>query len=171
MRLVRRQLLVADAGPLIALSVASVLGHTTAHFGGVWVPQAVLDECTGNTYAPGAKEVAAALAAKQLNVVAQSHILPLDAAYALGLGSGEAAVLSYALQHQYLALVDDQKAHKMAALLGVLAVRTGAVLLALKVAGRIPSIAPSLAALKRHGYYLAPSVVNNLFRLAGEVES
>ena len=165
-----RRLLVADAGPLIALGVAGLLAHTSAHFGGLWVPQAVMDECTGSTHAPGAKEVAEALAAKHLHVVEQSRILPLDAAYALGLGSGEAAVLAYARQHHYLALIDDQKAHTMAARLGVSTVRSGAVLLALKAAGRVPSIAPALDAFKRQGYFLAPSVTNRLLQLAGEMQ-
>ena len=47
------QLLVADAGPLIALAVADVLPVVLKQFE-LCVPQAVLDECLRDPYGPGA---------------------------------------------------------------------------------------------------------------------
>ncbi len=47
-------LLIADAGPLIALSVAHVLPHTIDLYKTLWVPQAVIDECVMDVHAPGA---------------------------------------------------------------------------------------------------------------------
>ena len=81
-----------------------------------------------------------------LRSIAHADIAPLDAAYVLGLGTGEAAVISYAAQHQHFALVDDRKARKIAALMRVQTVGSGAVLLALKASGHIAQLAPALGA-------------------------
>ncbi len=45
------QLLVTDAGPLIALAVADVLPAVMRQFS-LLVPQAVLEECLADIYAP-----------------------------------------------------------------------------------------------------------------------
>ena len=120
-----RPLLIVDAGPLIALSVASVLPQTIDLYKKLWVPQAVVDECLLDINAPGAAAIAQALHNRGLHVIAQTDIAPLDPAYALGLGSGEAAVISYAAQHHHIALVDDRKARKIAQRLQVRVVGSG----------------------------------------------
>jgi predicted nucleic acid-binding protein len=162
-------LLIADAGPLIALSVAGVLPQTIDLYKKLWVPEAVIHECVTDTNAPGAAAIIRAIRTKGIHTVPQSEITPLDAAYALGLGSGEAAVISYAAQHQHIALVDDRKARKIAQRLQVRIVGSGAILLALKTSGRIEKIAPALAAWQTHGYFVAHGVVNELLKRAGEL--
>ena len=163
-------LLIVDAGPLIALSVASVLPQTIDLYKKLWMPQAVIDECLLEAHAPGAAAIAHALQNNGLHAVAQADIAPLDPAYALGLGSGEAAVISYAAQHKHIALVDDRKARKIAQRMRLRTVGSGSVLLALKLRGQIEKIAPALQAWHAHGYYVAPVVVNELLRRAGELD-
>jgi len=162
-------LLIADAGPLIALSVANVLPQTIDLYKKLWVPQAVIDECVIDAHAPGAAVIIRALGARGIHAIPQTDITPLDAAYALGLGSGEAAVISYAAQHQHIALVDDRKARKIAQRLRVRTVGSGAILLALKLSGRIKKIAPALQAWQVHGYFVTPGIVHELLRRAGEL--
>ena len=162
-------LLIADAGPLIALSVANVLPHTIELYKTLWVPQSVVDECVMDTHAPGAAAFMRALRAKGIHAIPQADITPLDAAYALGLGSGEAAVISYAAQHQHIALVDDRKARKIAQRMHVRTVGSGSILLALKASRKIKKIAPALEAWHKHGYFVAQGVVNELLRRAGEL--
>lgn len=161
------QLLVTDAGPLIALSVASVLPITLQSFE-VLAPQAVLDECVADLYAPGAAPIANAMQQQLLTVVPTAAITPLDAAYAMGLGSGEAAVLGYAAQHQQVALIDERRARRIAQRLGVPVVGSGAVLLALKSQGLISSVQTVLATWQAHGYYLSPELRAELLMRAGE---
>lgn len=161
------QLLVTDAGPLIALAVADVLQITLQRFD-LLVPQAVLDECLSDSYAPGAAPIAEACRQLQLTVVPDAAITQLDAAYAMGLGSGEAAVLSYAAQHGQVALIDERRARRIAQRLGVRVVGSGAVLLALKSQGLIASVQPVLAAWQAHGYYLSPKLQSELLARAGE---
>ena len=161
-------LLIVDAGPLIALSIAGVLPQTIGLCKTLFVPQAVIDECLLDAHAPGAASIAHALHSQGLHVIAQADITPLDPAYALGLGSGEAAVISYAAQHQHIALVDDRKARKIAQRMQVRTVGSGSVLLALKLNGQIENIARALQAWLTHGCYVAPNVANELLRRAGE---
>lgn len=161
------QLLVTDAGPLIALSVADVLPITLQSFE-LLVPQAVLDECLADPYVPGATPIADALRQQKLTVVPNEAITPLDTAYAMGLGSGEAAVLGYAAQHKKVALIDERRARRIAQRLGVQVVGSGAVLLALKSQGLIPSVKNVLTAWQAHGYYLSPELRAELLVRAGE---
>ena len=163
-------LLVADAGPLIALAVAGVLPQTIGLYKTLRVPQAVIDECTATPDAPGAAAIRTALSGKRpgLTVIAESEIAPLDPVYAQGLGSGEVAVLAYAAQHGHIALIDDRRARAIAQRLNIVTVGSGAVLLALKANGRVDSIRPALEAWQAHGYFVTPAIVGELLRRAGE---
>ena len=163
-------LLVADAGPLIALAVAGVLPQTISLYKTLWVPQAVIDECTATPDAPGAAVIRAVLCGKRrgLTLIAESDIAPLDPAYAQGLGSGEVAVLAYATKNGLVALIDDRRARAIVQRLNIVTVGSGAVLLALKANGRIKSIRPALEAWHAHGYFVAPAIVGELLRRAGE---
>ena len=163
-------LVVADAGPLIALAVAGVLPQTISLYKTLWVPQAVIDECTASPDAPGAPLIRAALSGKRpgLTLIAESEIAPLDPAYAQGLGSGEVAVLAYAAQRGHIALIDDRRARAIAQRLNIATVGSGAVLLALKASRRVESIRPALDAWQAHGYFVAPTIVSELLRRAAE---
>lgn len=161
-------LLVIDAGPLIALSVGGVLPQTIDLVKKLSIPQAVLDECLADPHAPGAAVIANALLSRGIHVVAQADIAPLDAAYALGLGSGEAAVIRYAAQHQHIALVDDRKAREIAQRMQVRVVGSGAILLALKISGQIKTIASVLDVWRAYGYFIAPQLIRELLSRAKE---
>lgn len=161
-------ILVVDAGPLIALAIADLLGPAIQSFGNLLVPNAVLQECVLNLSEPGAASIRNAIQNLSITPIADTEIANLDPAFALGLGSGEQAVLAYALQKNYVALIDDKKAHLMALRLGIATVRTGAVLLALKKAGHIASVKPALQIWREHGYFLSDTVTNQLLMSAGE---
>ena len=161
------QLLVADAGPLIALAVGNVLPQAAKQFE-LCVPQAVLDECLADSYTPGVQAILKVSCKSNFSLIAASLIKPLDSAYSLGLGSGEVAVLSYAKQHTLTALIDERRARRVAKQVGVAVVGSGAVLVALKNAGLLTSIAPALRAWQDHGYFLSPLVREQLLTAAHE---
>jgi uncharacterized protein len=160
--------IVADAGPLIALAVGAVLPQAIAMLGRLLVPQSVLDECVADSTAAGAATINALAQSAALTLIAHNDIAPLDEAFARGLGSGEAAVLSYANLHGHAALIDERRARRIAAKLQVPVIGTGAIVLALKMQGRIPSVLPVLAAWKSHGYYLSEALTAEILRRAVE---
>ncbi len=162
------KLIVADAGPLIALAIAEVLPQTIALYKTLLVPAAVVHECIADPTAPGAIVLAKLLRGKGIKIINEGDISPLDAAYAQGLGSGEVAVLAYAAQHQLVALIDERRARRIAQRLQVPVVGSGAVLLALKASGSITSVRPALEAWAAHGYFVAATVVDELIRRARE---
>ena len=165
------QLVVADAGPLIALAVAGVLPQALGTFD-FYVPQAVQEECLADPYALGAFIILEPSRLGSFTLIADTAIRALDSAYAMGLGSGEVAVLSYALQHSRVALVDERRARRVALQLGVAVAGSGAVLLALKKSGAIPNIAsicPALSAWAAHGYFLSAALQRQSLTVANEV--
>ncbi len=161
------QLLVADAGPLIALAVAGVLPLAIKQFE-LCVPQAVLSECLADPYAPGAGLILELSGGSAFTVIPENATKALDSAYVMGLGSGEVAVLSYAQQHSQVALVDERRARRIAQQIGVAVVGSGAVLVSLKQSGVISSIRPALVAWRLHGYFLSPALQKQLLAFSGE---
>lgn len=159
---------VIDAGPMIALTVAGLLPIALLHLGTLMVPEAVMHECISNLSEPGAQTIRDVLKNPAITVIPEAEIANLDPAYAQGLGGGEQAVLAYAMQHDYIALVDDKRARRTALRLGIKTVRTGALLLVLKSTGRIASIKPTLQIWRDHGYFLSDSVSNQLLTNASE---
>lgn len=162
------QLVVADAGPLIAMAVADLLPLALKQFE-FCVPQAVLDECMTDPYAPGADLILEASRQVGFTLIPDSSIKKLDGAYAMGLGSGEVAVLSYAQEHSQVALIDERRARRIAQQLGIAVVGSGALLLALKASGAVISIRPALVAWYKHGYFLSPALQKQLLAAAGEL--
>ena len=133
------------------------------------VPQAVLDECLTDMYAPGAQPIFETSCQAGFTLIPHSAIQALDSAYAMGLGSGEVAVLSYAREHRQIALIDERRARGIARQLGVSVVGSGAVLVALKNSAAIASIQPALKAWQAHGYFLSSALQKQLLVAAGEL--
>ena len=160
--------IVADAGPLIALAVGGVLPACIDMLGGLMVPEAVLDECTGDISAPGASILQELHTAHRFQTVSTASLIPLDPSFAQGLGGGEIAVLSYAAQNGLLALIDERRARRAADRLGVPVIGSGTVLAQLKQQGLIDSVKPILSAWRQHGYFVSEPVLAGILRLAGE---
>ena len=160
--------IVADAGPLIALAVGNVLPLAVEMLGSVFVPESVLDECVADLAAPGAAVIQTLAQAKAFNVVAHADIAPLDEAFARGLGSGEAAVLTYANEHGHVALIDERRARRIAARMQVPVVGSGTIVLALKAQRRISSVVPVLQAWKTHGYHISEAIAAEIIKRAAE---
>ena len=88
------KLIVADAGPLIALAVGGVLPQCLEMLGGLYVPEAVLQECVADVSAPGTLIVQDLHRREQFHTVSTATLVPLDAAFAAGLGDCDFAVLA-----------------------------------------------------------------------------
>ena len=73
------RLIVADAGPLIALAVSGVLPLSIGMLGRLFVPETVLQECTPNPSAPGAAIIHDMLASGGFQIIPQASLAPLYA--------------------------------------------------------------------------------------------
>ena len=162
------RLIVADAGPLIALTVGGVLAASVGMLGGLIVPEPVLQECTADPSAPGAAIIDDMVASGGFQIIPQASFAPLDAAFAQGLGTGEIAVLSYAAAHALLALIDERRARSVAQRLRVPVIGSGVVLVQLKRQGLIDSVQAVLDAWKRHGYFVSQAVQSDILLRSGE---
>ncbi len=156
------KLVVADAGPLIALAVAGVLPVCISMLGGLVVPEAVLQECTADPSAAGAAVIAQLHLAHAFEIIPQTDLTALDAALAQGLGTGEIAVLSYAATHHLLALIDERRARRIAQRLHIAVIGSGTLVAQLKRQGLIPSIEAVFAAWQKHGYFVSDKIKNEI---------
>ena len=163
-------LIVADAGPLIALAVGGVLPLCIKMLNGLIVPEAVLLECTEDISAPGAAILQSLSKADKFEIIPAASLMPLDAAYAQGLGGGEIAVLSYAAQHALIVIVDERRARRVAARLGVAVIGSGTLVAQLKRQGLIQSVKPVLSSWKQYGYFVAEPLVRDILRMAAELD-
>lgn len=151
---------IADAGPLIALAKIKHLDLLPALFNTVWVTQAVADECLRGQSAD-AVLIQAALQTNWLQCVnnpAFKHSLSRS------LGLGEQTSIEYALQasEKTLLIVDDALARKQALRLQVSVVGTAAVLFAAQRKGLIADAEELITQLHQVGYRISAAVIAQL---------
>ena len=161
------RIVVCDTGPLIALGLVDLLPALPRLFAEVIAPPAVIAEATHDLQRPGAKAIAAALAAGSL----QQRTVNLTAEYrdlADVLDQGEAEALALAAALGAVALVDERRGRRVAAQRGIAVTGTAAVLILAKRRGEIPAIRPLLDELTTAGYRLSSALIADVLRLSGE---
>jgi predicted nucleic acid-binding protein len=153
---------VADAGPLIALGRLDRLGLLTAVFRQVQVPHAVLAECMARPDLADARRVEAA--------VKNGCLQPCDGPSfdAAGLGVGERAAIGRALEIGAALLADDQAARGCAAALGIVNIGTLGVLVKAKRIGLVPSVTALIDELRASGHWLSEAAVEQALAAASE---
>jgi predicted nucleic acid-binding protein len=153
----RPPVVVADASPLIALRQIGRLQLLADLFGQVIVPPAVAREVAGDVpLLPYV--VVQPLAAPVPQVVIAAR---------LGAGESEAIALALAVGAGRL-ILDDLPARRLALSLHLPVVGILGLLLAGKQAGLLASVSAEIDALATHRFRLAPAVVEQVLRMAGE---
>ena len=91
---------------------------------------------------------------------------------AMGLDSGEAAVLSLAVEiHADAVLIDERRGYELAFQLGLRTIGILGILLRVKSTGLLPAVKPVLDALQRDaGFWLSESLRKQVSTTAGEKE-
>ena len=161
-------MIVADAGPLIALAILDLLPVLKQLFPRVLVPAAVVFECT--TVKPGAAGACQISAALQHGVLTEVPVEESAQAASLTriLDAGEAEAILLAEQQQGMLLIDERKGRKIALQRGVEIIGTGAILVAAKRHGLITEVKPRLSTLQQGGYRISTLLYDRLLKLAGE---
>ena len=158
-------MIVADAGPLIALACAGLIELPAQVAGIVYVPPAVRDECIADPARPGARTVSVAL--DRAVLVVRAPMRPLSNPPA-ALGAGEQEALALGLELECPVMLDEKLARRAGARLGVAVFGSTALLLAARQRGLLDAIAPVLARMRANGYHLSDALVAQALALAKE---
>lgn len=160
-----KRVIVADAGPLIALARTGHLGLLSALFHEVLIPQAIREELKLSSDRPGARELRRAVAPggwmKVRKVDTQMEMSP-------ALGPGEKEAILLASRKKTLLLIDDHKARQAAKSLDVRVIGTGRLLIEAKRQGLLKHVAPVLDEFAAAGYRLSGVLVRHMKKLAKE---
>lgn len=158
-------LLIADSGPLIAMSKISRLELLRSLAREVLVPATVWQEVVGAR--PEAPDAIAIAGAHWLQVRSAARIP--DALQSPVLDAGETEALALALESDAACvLMDDRLGRREAARLGVRCIGVVGLLCHARTEGLIPAVAPELHALLRAGYHLSDGVIGEALARVGE---
>ena len=161
-------MIVADAGPLIALARVGQLDLLRRLYGQVLVPSAVLHELALGSGRPGAATLETAIEAGWLveHRATQDITVP-ELTPLLGRGEAEAIFLAAQERPQFL-LIDDAKGRTVARQRGVPIVGVAGVLLVAKAQGEVDAVKPILDDLSSVGYRLSARLVSEIRLMANE---
>ncbi len=166
MQLTEKPLIVADAGPLIALAKIEQLALLTVLFKSVHIPAYVLHEAAGNAAMEGAAAVRA-FADAHATIHADS-VDPIVQTLCIEVDAGEAQAIALAQSLHCGVLMDDLLGRGVAKRLGLPVIGVLGVLLQGKRAGHVAAIRPCLDALTLARYRLSDALVAEVLRLANE---
>ena len=159
------RIVVADAGPLIALGRLDALHLLPKLFAEIQVTATVLAECSAR---PGFIDAQRIERAVQLG-----WLTPCEGQFegAQGrLDPGETSAIARALEIDAGLLLDDRAAVSYARALGLKVIGTLGVLVLAKREALLERVAPLIGQLQAGGHYLGPSAVQAALRAAGEAE-
>ena len=156
------KVVVADAGPLIALGRLDRLALLGGVFEQVQVPRAVLAECLARPELADAQRIMAA--------VADGTLLPCEATAiaASGLQTGERAAIGRAIEIGAALLADDRAARLHASAHGLVVIGTLGVLVRAKRIGLLPAVAPLVEQLRAGGHRLGSPAIDAALSAAQE---
>jgi predicted nucleic acid-binding protein len=150
--------------PLVALWALGRLDLLRDLFEEVLIPHAVEEEFLAAEASARRQALADATWIKRGEL---SH--PRRALAYAGLDRGEAAVMALAEERDArLVILDERKARRYAARMGMPVTGTLGVLLLAKEAGLIDSVKSSVSRLQEAGLFLAPALVRRALEIAGE---
>lgn len=167
-----RRVVIADAGPLIALAWIDSLTLLRRLFGCVCITATVRDEILPAALSfPDAHLLARSLAEGWIEVVdaPQGEWKPLNP----GVDAGEASAIHTACVWRdagdaVLLVMDDRAGRLEAKSRGITLIGTAAVLGLSKTEGLIPAARPLLERLVQSGYFIGPSVIAAVLADVGE---
>ncbi|MER2529147.1 MAG: DUF3368 domain-containing protein [Candidatus Competibacter denitrificans] len=165
----RPNVLIADAGPLIALSCIGALDLLRGVFGEVWVTLEVRAEALPVTDFPGKADLLTAFDAGWLRLLSppSQNWQPLNPS----LGPGERSSIAAALeQPDCLLVINDRAGRAEARAWKVAIIGTAAVIGLAKLRRLIPAARPVLERLQPAGYFIGSAVIEAVLADVGETD-
>ncbi len=159
-------IVVANAGPCIALARIGHLQLLYSVYGRLHIPQAVYDEVvTWGHLRAGAREIASAEWVHLTQVRDPEAVQFLQER--LDRGESEAVVLAIELKADIL-LIDEARGRRVAETRGLSTIGTLGTLVVAKSRGLIPSVTPLLAELRASGFRMSEKLYWSIVDLTGE---
>lgn len=175
-----RRIVIADAGPLIALARIDKLDLLHQLFGQVTVTTQIARELLDGGPFPDTPALEIALSQPWLKTVDVGKLLPDDwldqcrdwmNLHQIDLGEASAMVLAQHSQAQgdsALLVMDDFRGRSAAQHAGLAMIGTTGLLLLAKQAGLVTTVKPLMLALRQSGYFLSGRLIKVALRQAGE---
>lgn len=158
---------IADAGPLIAMSKIDGLEILRGLFGEVWITEQIRDEVLPGSDFPGKGAIVAAIDQGWLRLAAA--VLSPPKLMNPGIDAGEASAIALALSLPGCLLVmDDRAGRAEAKASGLAVIGTAAAVGLAKERGLIESAGEVLRAMVGRGYYIHEDVIAVILREVGE---
>ena len=176
-----KRIVIADAGPLIALASIDKLGLLPQLFGKVTITTQIAQELIAGGPFPDIELLQAALTQPWLSIVDIANLLPDDwldqckslmNLYQIDLGETSAMVLAHLIRAQGdvpLLVIDDFRGRAAALHAGLAMIGTTGLLLLAKQEGFADSVKPLLSALRQNGYFLSDRLIQEALRRAREL--
>lgn len=158
-------IVVADAGPLIALGRIDAIGLLPRLFARIEVAETVIAECLARPDLPDATRESAAIQADWLTPCAD-----VPGLVEASIDAGVASSIARARQAGIDLLMDDRAAVAFARRAGLKVIGTLGVLILAKRRGLLDRIAPTIESLSAAGHYLSRSALQAALVLGGEVK-
>lgn len=160
------ELIVGDAGPLIALARIDSLRVLAHVHGRVIVPRAIYAECVADPGKPGVAAIDAALHHGWLR--AQPDYPALSGNQIATLGPGESAAIELAEVLNALLLMDERRGRTIATVRGLRIVGTLGILITARKRNLVPVLRPLLERLIESGYFVSRELVAAVLRSVAE---
>lgn len=160
-------IVVSNTTPLIGLASIGRLELLRTLFGEVYIPQAVHDETVTHGRDEGvAKQTVAS--AEWIHVLKVQDRLAVDVLLdEMDLGEVETIILAMEIKAEWV-LMDERKGRRKLSQLNIPKIGTLGILLRSKELSLIPVLKPEIEKLQRSGFGIAPTLVDDLLRQAGE---
>lgn len=162
----KRPIIVADAGPLIALAKLEQLELLQQIFSAIHVPETVYLEVTHQQARDDAQLLTAFIqTSAELHPVLSSDFVD---ELSLSLDDGEIQALALAKDLECGVLMDEARGRKIAGYYDISVVGVLGVLLQAKKLGLVESVSPLISTLQKANYRLSPALVEKVLSLAEE---
>jgi predicted nucleic acid-binding protein len=167
---------IADASPLVSLSLIHRLDLLQKLFGTIQVVQAVMQEVLTGQFAESEASIRAASKQGWLETVDASMVnaqafAPKQLMGWMQLDAGEAQSIAYAasVSQKTLLLMDERAGKQLCDELGLATLGTAGILLSAKNRRLIPSVRPELERLHQVGFWLSPAITKQVLTAAREL--
>ena len=160
------RIVVADASPLIGLSIVCGLGWLSDLFGEVWMPEEVRREVLSGKNSRGESEIRSAIEEGWLKVWPQ----PVALDEAIDLDEGESACIQIAINHHddVLLIMDERAGRAYALEKEILVAGTAAIIGMAKKGGLISSAREVFATLHASDFRISTTVIQTILERVDE---